>query len=160
MIVYTLEQRWEVGLRSTYRRCWFWPKNHLFRWSPFWTWQGTENPHVYIEKPTHPKRVTVCCGCWSRGISGPFIFEIELEEAEGSVRYRPFFGKIWSKVHIPLGEYFAAIYVNHPKDARENQKSLKAVQYSGSSLSGTPLEGFTSLFGDLSLLMVPYKLVS
>ena len=25
--------------------------------------------HAYIEKPTHPKRVTVCYGFWSRGIN-------------------------------------------------------------------------------------------
>ena len=41
----------------------------------------TENPHAYIEKPTHPKRVTVCCGFWSRGIIGPFFFENEHGEA-------------------------------------------------------------------------------
>ena len=29
---------------------------------------GTENPHAYIEKPKHPKRVTVWCSFWSRGI--------------------------------------------------------------------------------------------
>ena len=39
MIVYTLEQRWEVGQRSTYRRCRFWKKYHLFRWSSFWSWR-------------------------------------------------------------------------------------------------------------------------
>ena len=38
---------------------------------------GTENPHAYIEKPIHPKRVTVWCGFWSRGIIGPFFFENE-----------------------------------------------------------------------------------
>ena len=41
----------------------------------------TENPHAYIEKPTHPKRVTVCCGFWSRGIIGPFFFENEQGKA-------------------------------------------------------------------------------
>ena len=38
---------------------------------------GTENPHEYIEKPSHPKRVTVWCGFWSRGIIGTFFFENE-----------------------------------------------------------------------------------
>ena len=38
---------------------------------------GTENPHAYIEKPTHPKRVIVWCGFWSRGIIGPIFFENE-----------------------------------------------------------------------------------
>ena len=42
---------------------------------------GTENPHAYIEKPIHPKRVTVCCGFWSRGIIGPFFSESEQGEA-------------------------------------------------------------------------------
>ena len=36
---------------------------------------GTENSHAYIEKPTHPKRVTVWCGFWSKGIIAPFFFE-------------------------------------------------------------------------------------
>ena len=37
----------------------------------------TENPHAYIEKPTHPKRITVWCGYWFRGIIGTFFFENE-----------------------------------------------------------------------------------
>ena len=41
----------------------------------------TENPHSYIEKPTHPKRVSVWCGFWSRHIIGPFFFENEQGEA-------------------------------------------------------------------------------
>ena len=38
---------------------------------------GTENPHAYIEKPTHSKRVTLWCGFWSTGIIGPFLLENE-----------------------------------------------------------------------------------
>ena len=39
MVVYTLQQRWEVGLRSTNRRCRFWQKKiSLFRWSSCWSW--------------------------------------------------------------------------------------------------------------------------
>ena len=41
---------------------------------------GTENPHTYIEKPTHPKRVTVWWRFWPRGIIGPFFFENEQAE--------------------------------------------------------------------------------
>ena len=36
---------------------------------------GIENPHAYIEKPTHSKRVTVWCRFWSRSIIGSFFFE-------------------------------------------------------------------------------------
>ena len=39
----------------------------------------TENPHAYIEMPTHPKRVTVWCGFWSRGIMGHFSSQISKE---------------------------------------------------------------------------------
>ena len=42
---------------------------------------GTENPHAYIEKPMHPKRVTVWCGFWSRGIIGLFFFKNKQGEA-------------------------------------------------------------------------------
>ena len=34
---------------------------------------GTGNPHSYIEKPMHPKRVTVWCVFWFRGIIEPFF---------------------------------------------------------------------------------------
>ena len=39
-----------------------------------------ENLHAYIEKPMRPKRVTVWCGFWSRGIIEPFFFENEQGE--------------------------------------------------------------------------------
>ena len=42
---------------------------------------GTENPHAYIEKPTHPTAVTVWCGFWFRGLIGLFFFENEHREA-------------------------------------------------------------------------------
>ena len=44
----------------------------------FW---GTEKPHAYIERPTHPKRVTVWCGFWPRAVIRPFLFENEQGEA-------------------------------------------------------------------------------
>ena len=51
---------------------------------------GTETTHAYIEKPTHPKRVTVWYGFSSRGIIGPFFFENEQGEAvtDNGDRYR------------------------------------------------------------------------
>ena len=42
---------------------------------------GTENPQAYIEKPAHPKCVTVRCGFCFRGIIEPFFFENEQGEA-------------------------------------------------------------------------------
>ena len=40
---------------------------------------GIENSHAYIEKPKHPKRVTVWCEFWSRGITKPVFIEYERE---------------------------------------------------------------------------------
>ena len=70
MVVYRLEQSWEVGLQSTYRRCRFRQKKIIFSDEAHFDLSGyvnkqncriwgTENPHANIEKPTHPKRVTV-----------------------------------------------------------------------------------------------------
>ena len=80
MVVYTLEQRWEVGLRSTYKRKILAKNNHVCKRAKL-LHLGTENPHAYIEKPTHPKRVTLWCGFWSRGIIGTFFFDNEQGEA-------------------------------------------------------------------------------
>ena len=63
-------------------------KNYLFRWSSLWSWRvckkashlAQRKPHAYIEKPTHPKRITVWCGFWSRGIIRSFCFENEQGE--------------------------------------------------------------------------------
>ena len=40
---------------------------------------GTEKPHAYIEKPTHPKRVTVWCGFWSEAQLGHFSSKMSKE---------------------------------------------------------------------------------
>ena len=42
---------------------------------------GTENPHAYIEKPMHLKRVTARWRYWPRDIIGQFFFENEQGEA-------------------------------------------------------------------------------
>ena len=81
MLLYTLEQYWEI-LRHYYEQ--LWQKKIIFsdeahfdvggyvnkQNCPIW---GAENPHAYIGNPTHPKRVTVWCGFWSRDIIGPFF---------------------------------------------------------------------------------------
>ena len=56
---------------------------------------GTENRHAYIDKPMHPKRVTVWCGFWSRGIIGTFFFENEHGQAVtvNGNRYRAMLNK-------------------------------------------------------------------
>ena len=64
MVAYTLEQRLEVDLRSTYRRCRFWQKNPLFRWSSFWSWRVCKQSklsHLGQRKPAciHGKADTI-----------------------------------------------------------------------------------------------------
>ena len=48
---------------------------------------GTETPQAYVEKPTHPNRVTAWCGFYSRGIIEPFFFENEQGLALTGERY-------------------------------------------------------------------------
>ena len=82
-----------MGLQSTYIRWRFFQKKKIIfsdeahfdlggyvnkQNCPIW---DTENPHAYIEKLTHPKRVTVWCRFWSRGIIGSFFFVNEQGEA-------------------------------------------------------------------------------
>ena len=55
----------------------------------------------FIEKPIHPKRVTVWCGFWSRGIIGPFFFENEqgLAVSVNGDRYRTMLNKfLYTKI--------------------------------------------------------------
>ena len=77
MIVYTLEQRWEIWRHYFENHG---NEYHLFRWSSFWSWRVCKQAklsHLGHEKPAriHPKRVTVWCGFWSRGKVGLFFFE-------------------------------------------------------------------------------------
>ena len=61
-IIFSDEAHFDLGEYVNKQNCCIW---------------GTENPHSYIEKPTHPKRVTVWCGFWSRSKFGPFFVENE-----------------------------------------------------------------------------------
>ena len=91
MVVYTLEQRQEILQQIDLQNMPILGKKIMFSDEAHFDlggyvnkqncriW-GTKNPHAYIEKSTHPKRVTVWCGFWSRGIIGPF-FENEQGEA-------------------------------------------------------------------------------
>ena len=60
-------------------------KNYLFRWNSFWSGRvckHTKLSHLgpaYIEKLTHPKRVTFWCGFWSRGIIDCHLAEATLD---------------------------------------------------------------------------------
>ena len=65
-IIFTDETHFDLGGYVNRQNCRIW---------------GTENPHANIEKPTRPKRLTVWCGFWSRGIIGRFFFENEQGEA-------------------------------------------------------------------------------
>ena len=59
-IIFSDEAHFDLGGHVNKQNCGLW---------------GTENPHAFIEKPIHPKRITVWCGFWSRGIIGQFFFE-------------------------------------------------------------------------------------
>ena len=92
MMVYTLEQRWEIFRQIDLQKMPFMAKKIIFS-DEFdfdlavyintqnWSIWGTENPHAYIEKPTHPKQFTAWCGFRFRGIIGPIFFENEQGEA-------------------------------------------------------------------------------
>ena len=64
-IIYSDEAHFEVGeyINKQNSRIW-----------------GVENPHAYIEKPTHPKRVTLWCGFGYGGIIRIFCYRAMLNE--------------------------------------------------------------------------------
>ena len=65
-IIFSNEAHFDLGRYVNKQNCSIW---------------GTENPNAFIEKPTHPKRITVWCRFWSRGIIRQFFFENEQGEA-------------------------------------------------------------------------------
>ena len=98
-------------------------KKHLFRWSSFrflrvlnkqncriW---GTDNPHAYIKKPTHPKWVTVWCGFWSRGTIGPFF--LENEQGEGKMQNEGNEQKLKRRILATFGFNRTALRATQPK---------------------------------------------
>ena len=91
MVVYTVEQRWEVGLRSTYRRCRFWQKKKkIFSDGAHFDLGGyinKQNCRIGAQKTcTHtlksPRTQNESLfGFWSRGTIWPLFFENEQGEA-------------------------------------------------------------------------------
>ena len=85
MVVYTLEQRWEILRQIDLQKMPVLAKKVIFSEEAHFELSGyvkKQNRRIWgTEKPTHPKRVTVRCGFWSRGIIGSFFFENVQEEA-------------------------------------------------------------------------------
>ena len=84
--VYAWTTLGKVGLRPTYRRCRFWQKkNHLFRWSSFWSWQVRKQAKLSHSEHRKPARIhwkadaTKTSHCLVRILvqrhSKPFFFE-------------------------------------------------------------------------------------
>ena len=63
-IIFSGEAHFELGGYVNKQNCSIW---------------DLENPHAYIEKPTHPKRVTVWCGFWSRSLISNFSSKMSKE---------------------------------------------------------------------------------
>ena len=92
MVVYTLVQRWanwacdrltedaDFGKRIIFSAEAHFDLDGYVNKQNWCIW-GTEKPHAYIEKSTHPKRITIWSGFWSRGIFGPFFLENEQKDA-------------------------------------------------------------------------------
>ena len=82
----------------------------------------TENPYAYIEKPTHPKRVTVWYGYWSTGIIGHFPSKMNKEGPLQSIAI--VIGPCWTKFW--RGRYWQHLvskglrYVPHNRSRRAN----------------------------------------
>ena len=136
-------------------------KNHLFIWSSFWSWRvcqqaklshlGHRNQHAYIEKPTHPKRVTVWCGFSSRGIIRPFFFDNEQGEAVtvNDNRYRAMlneflFTKIEEKILTTFGFHRTTLRATLSK-----VHSMFCVLFSKIALSTTRLMSFGHLGAEI-----------
>ena len=111
-IIFSDEAHFDLGGYANKQNCHIW---------------GTENPHAFIEKSIHPKRVTVWCGFWCRGIIGPFFFENEqgVSVTVNGDRYRTMLnkflctkieeeniGNIWPKLHSMFCALFLTIILS------------------------------------------------
>ena len=137
MVVYTLEQRWEILRQINLQKMPILVKKKItfsgeahfdlcghVNKQNFCIW-GTENPHAYTEKPTHPKRVTVWCGFWmflrkwarkDRYNAGKWAYDRLTEDAD--------FGKKKTSFQMKLILILAGMsHLGHRKPARINWKA-------------------------------------
>ncbi|CAK9806570.1 hypothetical protein ANTPLA_LOCUS4939 [Anthophora plagiata] len=91
---------------------------------------GHGNPRAMKEKSLHPKKITVWCGFWSKGVIGPFFFENENKDAvtvNGAPYNETIIDYLWLKVNgIDISNVYFQQDGATPHTTRENITLLRS----------------------------------